>query len=662
MVRMHVSHPQSYLVLGSSRGYEPPSILITPDFPEVLSTWTAGTRCSPIWRTHAPGAAPAPRFDFPGEHLFVLLGPVQLASLCSDLEQLNDPSLFSIWVTAGILNVALLADIDDRSRSALAAITEWCLKKKSALEWWEIKKGKVTNGGTLPSPSSTASIPKKLVDLGNIPGPSILKGALQEYCALMSSALCRSKDLVPYIHEDLLQINEVIVEEVELFKSDEIRYIDIYLRLLNVNAALSRFSSQAFSGTPPVLQTECHYWIHSLLGTGSANIAISKLSAHIRRTLGDARIPERLSAMKDKRDKVPTLDQLSSDPDFLDSDHLVSHELEGDTKPTIPLITYFSGRDGFSSHIYTLSAPLTTIAECNSLRSSLLTITHELSHIQIRGVLSVVYPDIDNEEHIKLAVRMLTPNYRATDWLDAAKQLLLEALVSMEQEWRGVDQFSGNELQDPSTVKRILRSWRREAQEILVHTFDFLYFYASKPDVYISSIWHSWCAIPGIADRVPEYVIRTLSATGSSHLKLENNRRLDATKDHALTQFRLLKNTDGILSNYVELAIEHIENHWQSSNGVRGVRDKLRAALLLTRFTKLFLYSETFSAQIFSDTYISSSSTKESGYAQKKNEFSLTPIGNPLRFLSENIKDTPTETESLWVLQNLAYNSSDGNT
>jgi hypothetical protein len=328
--------------------------------------------------------------------------------------------------------------------------------------------------------------------------------------------------------------------------------------------------------------------------------------------------------------------------------------------PPLPLITYFSGRDGFSSHIYTLSAPLTTIAECNSLRSSLLTITHELAHIQIRGVLSVVYPDIDNAEHIALATEMLTPNFKAKTWLEAAKQLLLEGVVSLEQEWNGTDQLD-NELGDPAATSRILRRWRREAQEILVHAFDFLYFYSSKPNVYISSIWHSWCAIPGIADRVPEYVIRTLCATGSTYLYMEDHvARLEAIKDDALEQFREVKAAGSLLSDYVDGAIQQLENNWTPSNGSPGIRSKLRAGLILTRFVKAFLYSEVFAAQIYSERYITSSSVKESGYAKKRNQYDLVPIGNPLRFLSENIKDSPTETDSIWVLHNLAFNSAPG--
>lgn len=653
---MHIIHPQSYLILGSQQGYETPSIKITPNFSEVLSAWAPRTRCSPIWRIQGTGDIPSGNFDFPNEHLLILLGPIQLASLCSDLQQVNDPSLFTIWVSVGTLNILLLANLNTRSEAALRDIKHWASDKNIALEWWKIESGIIIDGGANHSSSEAPSVPENLRSLVNVQGSSIFKSTLQEYCALMASALCRSKALVPYLHDELQQVNSVIVQEIDSYLLDQNKYIDIYLRLLNINAALSRFTSQAFSGIPPILQTECHYWVHSLLGTGSANIAISKLSHHIRKTIGEAKIPERLAAMKTRKDKVPELDDLNANPTFLMNDHLIDQEPEDASAPLIPLITYFSGRDGFSSHIYTLSAPLTTITECNSFRSSLLTVTHELAHIQIRGVLAIVYPNLDDDNDLALAVRMLSPHYKATNWLDAAKQLLLEGVVSMWQEWEGIDQLNNNDLEN---IRQILRNCRREVQEILVHTFDFLYFYSAKSDVYISSIWHSWCAIPGIADRVPEYVIRTLCATGSSFLRLPPAERLEATKNQLLAQFKFLQAEGGLLSDYVDLAINHLEQNWKSSEK-RTVERQLRAGLLLARFVKAFLYSETFAAEIYSEPYISSSSVKMSGYAKKKNEFDLIPIGNPLRFLSENIKDAPTETDSLWVLHNLAFNSTTG--
>nr|MDO8335748.1 hypothetical protein [Candidatus Saccharibacteria bacterium] len=599
-------------------------------------------------------------FDFPKKHLLILLGPVQLALLCSDLQEMNDPGLFTIWVSVGVLNVLLLADLHPQSLAALEKISQWTSTRNIVLEYWEIECGQILNSKTVFPSQEMKGLPDSLRSLVNVQGPSVLRSALQEYCALMSSALSRAQSLIPYIYSELLQINEAVEKEVGSYLSDSAMYIEVYLRLLNINAALSRFTSQAFSGTPPILHTECHYWIHSLLGTGTANIAISKLSQHLTKVLGDAHIPERLAAMELRTDKVPTLDQLNSDLDFVTVDHLISQKHVDASDPYIPLITYFSGRDGFSSHIYTLSAPLTTITECNSYRSSLLTITHELAHIQIRGVLSSVYPNLDDEADIALAIKMLTPQFKATNWLDAAKQLLLEGIISMEHEDRSLARLEEMELKDPAALRRILRQWRREVQEILVHTFDFLYFYSAKPDIYISSIWHSWCAIPGIADRVPEYVMRVLCATGSSFLRLPHAGRLEAIKGQVLNQLNLLQKEGGLLSNYVELAITHLEENWKPSNGKIGICNQLRAGLVLTRFVKTFLYSETFAAKIYSEPFIASSGVKESGYAKRKNEFDLVPIGNPLRFLSENIKDSPTETDSLWVLQNLAFNSTSG--
>ena len=81
-------------------------------------------------------------------------------------------------------------------------------------------------------------------------------------------------------------------------------------------------------------------------------------------------------------------------------------------QPILPLVTYFSGRDGYSSHLQTLSAPLTAISECNSYRSSLLTITHELSHIFIQGLLGEICPDSNDQAQVERAWSMARGGYQ----------------------------------------------------------------------------------------------------------------------------------------------------------------------------------------------------------------------------------------------------------
>ena len=127
--------------------------------------------------------------------------------------------------------------------------------------------------------------------------------------------------------------------------------------MVTANAGLSRFSSQALSGTSPILQTECHYWTHSLLGTGVANRALWRVTDFLNSRVHDQQFFARVAAYADR---PMTEGRLES----LESDHAIwrSRPLDlvtvGAPEAYLPLVGFFSGRDGFNVTPTTVSAPL----------------------------------------------------------------------------------------------------------------------------------------------------------------------------------------------------------------------------------------------------------------------------------------------------------------
>jgi hypothetical protein len=224
----------------------------------------------------------------------------------------------------------------------------------------------------------------------------------------------------------------------------------------------------------------------------------------------------------------------------------------------------------------------------------------------------------------------------------------------MEQVSQGIDELSPDSI-PPDLMKTILRRWRRQAQEIMVHAFDFRYFYRDSGR-YIEGIWHSWCAIAGIGDRVPEYVLRTLCAISSNLLKEPFDRCAETARLQLETALRRLIETRELMSNYAGEALTHIEKEWEVGDNRSSILQGYRARLYLVRLVNAFLYSETIAAQVFNDPHITRGASE--GYRFKRNEFELAPIGSPLRFLSTYLGSSTDEAESLWVLHNLAFNSS----
>src|SRR5206468_1053330 len=88
-----------------------------------------------------------------------------------------------------------------------------------------------------------------------------------------------------------------------------------YGHLLDVNVGLGRFTSQTFSGAPRILDTECHLKYHSLLGIGTASLALWRLRGYIQKKLGNARIPEKFDVFKTDTN-FPDLSDLPIENDY----------------------------------------------------------------------------------------------------------------------------------------------------------------------------------------------------------------------------------------------------------------------------------------------------------------------------------------------------------
>ena len=641
---MQIEQRTSYLVLHDIADSQTRRVSLVETLEEAIASWTPGSRLSPIW--------PVSGYDCSHESMgaeqhLLFLGPVQPARLTSEIGDLVGASDCGIWMTAGCLNVLVRLPVTSERVVTLENVTSWARASSIAHEVWTVRDGVVTgtrqfaltDGDYAPILSRLASA------LNRTPSPP-LKTALQENLIVTATSLSRARAVSRSMLDDLSVISVAGCEVFEAYEAGKVGVLDMQSRLMTANAAMSRFSSQAFSGTPPIHNTECHFWIHSLLGTGSANLALAALVKSIQQVLGEARLPERLQALENVTDGVPDLAELVSSPKVLAFDLLPATQVEAG-QPIIPLVTYFSGRDGFSSHVQTLSAPLTTVSECNSLRSNMLTVTHEISHIFVQAALGVLSPTLDDETDIAWAREIIAPNFKAANWLTAARQLLLEALVTMQS----ADSDISYEQLD-NELPQMLEAWRKELQEILVHAFDFLYFHQSDPAQYVTSIWHSWCSIPGIEHRVSEYVMRTMCAISANLLDEEPGKRfpaaIAATKD-------ILEAVGGeidLKGNYVERALALLEK-LETDHALRGRMEKQYGArLYLVRLVKSFLYSETLAARLFNDPYARASSADAD---KRRLRYDIEPLGNGLTFLKRQLKSNPHEAESIWVLHCLAF-------
>jgi hypothetical protein len=461
----------------------------------------------------------------------------------------------------------------------------------------------------------------------------------------MASTITRGKNLPANIQENLARTQSFVehaVKKTEQAKDDgDYRLLG---QLLAINAGLSRFSSQTFAGTVPVFETECHFWSHSLLGIGVASIGLFRITEFLESTLGTARLPERFAELSLIDREIPDLCRLDVNDPFWTADHLGRVKLgTKDPEPIVPLIAYFSARDGFRSTSTTISAPLASIAACNSQRWTLLTITHEVSHILVRGMLSSLYPDFDSKPQIDRCLETLQ-SQKGDTLLQEISRLLFVHIIKIDQAHSQREEAL--ELDSESFVD-LLQNWNRDVEEIFVHVFDFLYFYGNDAERYIRGIWSSWGTIPNINARIPDYVVRTISAMLTNHLRRPGG---EGTARDLVVRTLSEMQKSGAGGTYIQIALDYIEHHWKE------IKERVLARKGLVKIAKTFFFSESVATSVRREPEISGGASDREGYTLKVGHLDLRAIGNPLRFLElYSMAAQPSAIESLWIYHVLTF-------
>lgn len=628
---------EAFLVLESHK------VRIVPTLADAIRLWMPSTRLSPIYLHSQTDGSQSLSQAFEGAHVLFLLGPVAPWIV---LERVGAAA--EVWLTLGSFNVLVHLTAVEGIDPVLA----WVVETGLNFELWHIENGVIVRRQySTPRQCEEGTWRNDIAEFSCRPVPPELDELIKEYCPLMASALARAEQVLPEIVPDLLSVNKYV--EFSLSRKNEeplSAYTYNGLKMLTlVNAGLSRFTSQAFSGTSPVSETECHFWTHSLLGTAVANIALWRFCRFVFKVLGEQAIPSRFAGLRSTpAPKGKGISNLGYDDEIWYRDHLSSVEVEKkEAVNRFPPITFFSGRDGFKSTLYGVSAPLAIIGACNSKRWTLLTLTHEISHNVVRALLGKVYPrPIDSE--LDNACSLVKGEPRTL--LEALQQYLFMTVFAMQQlDARSVGLHINRE-----TARYAFDRWHHEVEEILVHIFDFLYFYEGDCERYVRGIWLSWSVIPNIGNRVPEYVMRTLCAVLALHLRRGPETEA-ATRDQVRTVLEgLVKIGDG--AQYISQAIACLDGQWEE------LQRALVARRGLVRVVRGFVYSESIAVQLWRDRQAGGGGRGHQGYSFRSLQFLPEVIENPLRFVDGYTTSAhPSSLSSLWMLYMLAFNAGEQN-
>lgn len=603
-------------------------------FETALRGWDGGTRVSPIYSLD--GAKPPLLRQ---EGLKKRASPVRVWLLfCGPL----DPSAVRtfevefVFLTLGTFNVLMFITSQDASKKAQKAVRDLGVR----YELWELVDSELSRVKiSAPSRHLKHQIPDRVL---YFPSTDALRPTTREYSILIASVIGRAVEYIPDVARELLQFDQLFRNALESSELDEINRQGL---LVQANAVISRQCSQMFAGISPIAETECHFWTHSLLGIGIAALALHRFRKYISDILSSAQFEQRLRALSSKKPAPNFLTLNNLDP-YWDQDFLFREDAfkgQHDPMKIAPLMTCFSGRDGFRSTEISLSAPLEVITSCNTAAWTLLTATHELSHTVIKPILATILRRIDDTHELRATFTLFAAHIREQQseftLLDRIRFWILFAM------WRLYEFRSGKSSIESTVEEQAFRlcieTTYSDVNELMTHVFDFLYFYRLDPQLYVDSIWASWGVIPNIQSRVPEYLIRSLCA-----LYAKNLRKKDAFTLSYDLLCECLSKTESKFGEmkYVTEALAHLRAKKED------YISELRVRAVFVQFVKTFLYSERIAAEIskISDPGVGGSPVDT--FAIDKN------VKNPVKFVEMHSREKNVDAiRSVWILQQLAF-------
>ena len=528
-------------------------------------------------------------------------------------------------------------------------LIRWLKSSAFDYEYWQVTAGIITSVPNPIEPHNNEAWRATFDRIIALDIPTELREVVHEYCPLMAATLTRSHSLPSKFIEDLNDIHNfvgtrLLTDSLKSSTMTEAHYI-VLGRMAILNAGLSRFAAQTFSGTKRITETECHYWSHSLLGMGTATTALWRIQRFLQDKIGYARLHLRFKKFGSTKNTQNLAAETWPEGDFLGEIDMSDAE----NTHVRPLISYFSSRDGFRSTDLTISVPLSAVSGGNSPQWSLMTITHEVSHVIIRAILSDLYPPIHKPSDLLETIALLEAKAPGNTMLLEIRRIMLFSIHEMERVASGRKPSEAPDF-EPADLHRLLIHWRIHVEETLVHTFDFLYFYGRDVERYVRGIWISWGTIPNLSTRVQGYVIRTICAIMAKHLR-RGEKAADLARDellHYLLQMQAAKQG----GRYVDDAILYIKQKWAEE-----IRERVVARLELVKIVVHFLFSQLIATEILGEAYISAGQDKRyEGYDFRSNKLEFKPLTNPLHFLKVYTgTNLSSLAESAWIYHILAF-------
>ena len=185
------------------------------------------------------------------------------------------------------------------------------------------------------------------------------------------------------------------------------------------------------------------------------------------------------------------------------------------------------------------------LSGADTVRWSLMTLSHELMHSHVRDILAAIFSSADPtqlsasdfrahcvryERFLRDGFSKCNPGLR--DCLRFAIfnycrfRVAFDTAASAPAPVDGGDRTVHGNVHDlrPEEMRRALATYYKDINEIIVHVLDYHYFFNGKSALYIDVLWESWATVPAVLVNLEHYRLRTLAAISTTEVGIPTER------------------------------------------------------------------------------------------------------------------------------------------
>jgi hypothetical protein len=620
-----------------------------------------GGRASPLFAASQAGTV-----VLPPRSTIAFVVPVSPQSLLARLLNDYDESVASrTFVTHGLASVLLVSE----DPTSLRRLLEDLKSDIRAFELWPVDDGLVRMADievNVPDVSAEPwchPIPSSALEFGMAAQVRQFNSNIAYLSAHASRYVPEYRPMIDWLHDSVTRLSHdhARLAERDGLDDDEIRrLIGLETLLIELNAILTLFISQAVNGSIPILERSYPVGEYSLLGVGGMVRAVWRLYHHLHKVFADF---DHAGRIKARYQGISPFDPFSPATriDYSAWIHSgasvgridVSSERSG--RMHLP---HFSSRWGFHESYYGLSVSWQCIHAGATKEWNLLTITHEFLHSHVRDILGVIL-DVNDKAGIAALVARYNNREHGHNALESMQLALVEALVGI----RGAGRLSNKMLPGATRAEaevpqdlvaddliELMRAHGGFIHELVVHVLDFLYVYNGRDEQYVNSIWSSWALVPIVNDRIDHYVLRTL-CTLSVTSTMDSPEEVYADAVHRLEH--LLSPLQG--RERTRPAIDSALSVLRDETWIRRLGVEARAARYVVKLAESFLFDGQLNAALVRDSGTTVGADGRT-YALSVGEFRGEEIESPVGLLLDRFAGYPdhaaedVEYESLWQM------------